>query len=235
MKRGSGEMKLRLNGKELDWEPKKLVIAGYTGRDQASVKQHIQELEEVGIAPPPRVPMLYDLSPQLLVAENEISVVRNASSGEAEYVLFDIEGQWYVGLGSDHTDRALEAISVHQSKQVCLKPVASEIWPLADIRSHWDEIEMNSWVVKDGREELYQSGKLDAFLYPEAIIELVRERGFYEPGTAIFCGTLVLLNGTFVYGESFRAEMKDPVRNRTISYQYKIKTLQDSGEVIANG
>ena len=46
-------------------------------------------------------------------------------------MLLNIEGEWYVGIGSDHTDRVLEAVSIRKSKQVCAKPISKELWPLS--------------------------------------------------------------------------------------------------------
>lgn len=71
---------------------------------------------------------------------------RNDSSGEAEVALLDIHGDWYVGLGSDHTDRALEAVSIHESKQICSKIISKQLWALDSVLDHWDEIELKSWV-----------------------------------------------------------------------------------------
>src|SRR5690606_30439461 len=42
------------------------IIAGYTGRDRASVQAHIDELAAIGIPPPPQVPMFYPIPRELL-------------------------------------------------------------------------------------------------------------------------------------------------------------------------
>ncbi|UFJ41999.1 DUF2848 domain-containing protein [Brevibacillus humidisoli] len=210
------------------WSPQRLVIAGYTAKDQAAVKQHIDELRELGVPAPRRVPMIYDVSPELLQTAEEITVVRNDSSGEAEAVLLDVDGRWYIGLGSDHTDRVLEAVSIQKSKQACGKPIAKEVWLLDSISDRWDEIEMRSWVTVDGEERLYQSGKLGAFLNPDELLAIVRERGYAAPGIALFCGTLPLVEGQFQFGESFRAELLDERNNRSIQLSYQIKHLKDA-------
>ncbi|UFJ41398.1 DUF2848 domain-containing protein [Brevibacillus humidisoli] len=223
-------MKLYTADFTLDWKPQRLVIAGYTGRDQEAVKKHIDELLELGVPAPRRVPMIYDLSPELLRTSEEISVVCNDSSGEAEVVLLDVDGSWYVGLGSDHTDRVLEAVSVQKSKQVCAKPMAREVWPLDSIADHWDEIELRSWVTINGEEQLYQSGRLDAFLAPQDLLDIVRQRDYAAPNMALFCGTLALIDGQFQYGEAFRAELLDNKTNRSISLSYEVKQLKNAEE-----
>ena len=53
-------------GARIELEPEAFVIAGYTGRDRASVQKHIDELAHEGIAPPPEVPMWYEMPPAIL-------------------------------------------------------------------------------------------------------------------------------------------------------------------------
>ncbi|MCM3766362.1 DUF2848 domain-containing protein [Neobacillus niacini] len=221
-------MKFLVNGKEVNWEPKNLLIAGYTSKDQNSLREHIEELEKIGVPAPPTVPMIYQLSPELLSTDAEITAVRNDSSGEAEVVILNIEGEWYVGLGSDHTDRVLEAVSIQKSKQVCAKPVTTKLWPLCSIEDHWDEIEMNSWYVVNGKEILYQSGKLAEFLTPTELVEIIEARGYSVSEAAILCGTLPILSNEFLYGEEFKAELYDPKSNERISLSYQIKILKDA-------
>lgn len=224
-------MQLRFGETTINWVPQRLVIAGYTGKDQEAVKKHIEELKELGVPAPPKVPMLYDLSPELLQAAETITAVKNESSGEAEVVLFDIDGTWYVGLGSDHTDRVLEAVSVQKSKQVCAKPVAAEVWKLSEVADHWDKIEMKSWVQVNGEERLYQSGTLQEFLNPKELLEIVAREGYASPGMALFCGTLALIDGEFRYGAPFRAELHDPVLQKTLRLCYQVQQLKDAEEV----
>lgn len=55
------------------------VAAGYTGRNRDAVNHHIEELKQLGVAPPPRVPMLYPLIPSLVTNDSEISVLDRKS------------------------------------------------------------------------------------------------------------------------------------------------------------
>ncbi|TWD93431.1 uncharacterized protein DUF2848 [Neobacillus bataviensis] len=221
-------MNFNVNGKEISWEPQNFIIAGYTAKDQAALKAHIEELEKIGVAAPKAVPMIYQLSPELLSTERVISTVRNDGSGEAEVVLLHIEGGWYVGIGSDHTDRVLEATSVQKSKQVCAKPISKELWPLNSIEDHWDEIELKSWYSVNGEEHLYQSGKLEAFLSPKELLNIIEARGYTTANTALFCGTLPILSKEFLFGEEFRAELYDARNDKKLELSYQTKILIDS-------
>ncbi|GGF93087.1 DUF2848 family protein [Paenibacillus abyssi] len=224
------EMEFQCEGRTINWAPERLVIAGYTGKDQASVRKHIQELETLGVPAPKQVPMLYDLSPELLQTSESMRVVRNDSSGEAEVVLLDINGVWYIGLGSDHTDRVLETVSVQKSKQVCAKIISKQLWTLDSIMKHWDEIELKSWVQENGVETVYQSGSLGAFLGPEHLLDLVAKRGYLSSNMALYCGTLPLRRETFHFGGTFKAELFDRKNDRKITFTYETKLLKDAEE-----
>lgn len=73
-----------------------LVMAGWTGRDEVAVHHHIEELEALGVRPPSKTPFFYRVDPALLVgAIEEIKVVGEATSGEAEAVILAMsDGLW---------------------------------------------------------------------------------------------------------------------------------------------
>ncbi|MED3873371.1 DUF2848 family protein [Lysinibacillus capsici] len=221
-------MNIIVSGKKMEATPKRLLIAGYTGKDQASVKKHIDELREIGVPAPPQVPMIYDVSTNLLTTSPSISVVQESSSGEAEVVIMNVKGKWYVGLGSDHTDRELEKLSIQKSKQVCSKPISTQFWLLDDIESRWDDIEMRSWMIVNGEKKEYQTGTLGEFLHPKELIKIITERGYYSEDLMVFCGTLPIVTGEFIYGDGFSAELYDALTDRKIQLDYKVHILTDA-------
>jgi hypothetical protein len=106
-----------------------LVVAGWTGRNTEAVQHHIEELAALGVPAPSQVPLYYRVGAELLTQAPAISVLGADTSGEAEPLLIcDATGTLWLGLASDHTDRALETLSVAKSKQVCPKPVARDLW-----------------------------------------------------------------------------------------------------------
>ncbi|MCR6522070.1 DUF2848 domain-containing protein [Lysinibacillus capsici] len=221
-------MNIIVSGKKMEATPKRLLIAGYTGKDQASVKKHIDELREIGVPAPPQVPMIYDVSTNLLTTSPSISVVQESSSGEAEVVIMNVKRKWYVGLGSDHTDRELEKLSIQKSKQVCSKPISTQFWLLDDIESRWDDIEMRSWMIVNGEKKEYQTGTLGEFLHPKELIKIITERGYYSEDLMVFCGTLPIVTGEFIYGDGFSAELYDALTDRKIQLDYKVHILTDA-------
>src|SRR6202795_4741416 len=140
------------------------VIAGWTGRDPVARDKHIAELEALGIARPASTPIYYRVAARRITTADSIEVSGGDSSGEVEFVLIGWQGRTFVGLGSDHTDRKVEAYSVTVSKQMCDKPVASELWELEDVIGHWDQMILRSWAFIDGARVLYQEGTLAGLL-----------------------------------------------------------------------
>lgn len=187
-----------------------LIVAGYTGRDLAAVKHHIDELTAIGVAPPPAVPMVYRYPLHLLTTANDLAVPGQETSGEVEPVLVRQAGAWYLGVGSDHTDRGLERESVERSKAGCPKPVSSQLIALAGdpadgaLDAAWDDIKISSWA--DG--ELYQAAGLAAIRLPSDL--LPRVLGALPDGAdlVVFCGTVPLRTGAFRYAAAWVMELR---------------------------
>jgi hypothetical protein len=201
-----------------------LVIAGWTGRDRTAVDAHIQELAAIGVAPPARVPLFYRVSAPLLTQAGALQVLGCDSTGEVEFVLIQDSGRLLVGLGSDHTDRKAETIGVSLAKQMCPKPLASEVWDFGAIEPHWDELILRSYIVEAGRRILYQQGRAAAILHPRKLIESYAGADGLRSGTAMFCGTLPAIGGVRWTGE-FCMELEDPVTQRKIIHQYTVEAL----------
>src|SRR5262249_8955726 len=151
---------------------RRLVNAGYVGRNQEAVKAHIDELRHEGILPPPSIPALFPLSADNVTTADQIEVVGGGTSGEVEYVLFLLEGEVLVGVGSDPTDRILERTSLGKSKQICKNVVSRRVWRYADVKDVWDDLVLESWVrsPETGEELLYQKGPLRAILAADDLI-----------------------------------------------------------------
>jgi Protein of unknown function (DUF2848) len=205
-----------------------LVIAGWTGRDAARVEAHVRELEAEGIPRPPRTPMFYQLTPSLLTLSPHLTVVGAATSGEIECLLVSRDDGLWVGLASDHTDRALERTSVAKSKQVCAKPAAATLWRFSDVAPHWDQLELRSFIEVNGMRTPYQSGTAAAMLPPQELVkDLITRGGAFETGSAMFCGTLATL-ASIRPSPRFEMELHDPVLERTIRHEYRVHERVES-------
>ena len=200
--------------------PQSLTIAGWTGRDRAAVQHHIEELAELGVAPPSQVPLLYRAAQSLLTQADTIQVVGATTSGEVEPLIVQHDGTVWLGLGSDHTDRDLETVSVAASKQACAKPVAHQLWAMADVQSHLDDIRLRCEIYEQGEWIVYQSGTL-AQIQPIPV--LIAGAGL-KNGSAMLCGTLGAQGGVRP-AQQYRMALIDPVLDRQISLEYRVQAL----------
>ena len=200
------------------------VIAGWTGRDPVARDKHIAELEAIGIARPASTPIYYRVAARRLTTADSIEVSGGDSSGEVEFVLIGWQGRIFVGLGSDHTDRKVEAYSVTVSKQMCDKVMAPVLWEFEDVAGHWDQMILRAFAWIEGARVLYQEGRLDSML---PVAELI-QRGFggrrLPDGCAMFGGTFAAKGGIRP-ASRFEFELEDPVLKRSIRHAYDVIVL----------
>jgi hypothetical protein len=203
------------------------IVAGWAGRDLAATEHHIEELAKLGVPRPSAIPLYYRVSENQLTQAPRIQVVGAHTSGEVETFVFMAEGEMYVSLTSDHTDRKLESQSVALSKQLCAKPVANAAWRFADVADHWDQLVIRSYVRENGSEVLYQEGALNSLRTPTELIGGYHAGGAALPqGTAMSCGTVGAIGGIRP-ASSFGMELFDPRTRRSLRHRYDIDVLPE--------
>lgn len=196
-------------GERLRLDPERLVIAGYTGRDEAAVAAHIGELAEAGIPPPPTVPCFYDLDPALVSTADALEVEGGSTSGEVEPVLVRHAGRWYLGVGSDHTDRDLERSDIAASKAACPKALGRVVTPLEAGAAAFDWDGVEAWSVVDGRP--YQQGSLAVLLPPATLLgKLGAALGEPAGDLVVYGGTLPVLGGGLRPGRHWNVGLRLP-------------------------
>jgi hypothetical protein len=207
---------------QLRFQPSCLVIAGWTGRDAEVLEAHIRELEALGIARPRAVPIFYRVAAAQLTTTPTVEMVGQDASGEVEAVLFKHDGQLFVGVGSDHTDRKLETVGITLSKQLCAKPVGATVWRWAEVADHWDALMLRS-TVNGGA--LYQQGSTTALRRPDELLALYERRhGPLPDGGVMFCGTLPAHGGIRFAAEMVLA-LEDPILGRRLEHRYGVTVL----------
>ena len=213
-------MRFQTDTGEIDVSIESLIIAGWTARNEEAVRHHIEELAAIGIPAPSTTPLYYRVGRELITQAAELEVLGPDSSGEVEPLIVKADGRLWLGLGSDHTDRKLEAVSVAASKQVCPKPVTNQLWSFESVQAHLDQIEMTSEIFENGAWVHYQSGTLAAIRPLESLI-----KGANLPDqSAMMCGTLAAIGGVRP-ANLFRARLFDPVADREIILAYQTHTL----------
>jgi hypothetical protein len=213
------------------FEPSDLIMAGWTGRDPAAVDHHIAELAALGVPGPTRVPTFYRLDPALLAgAVPEIQVLGDQTSGEVEAVLLSLADGLWVGVGSDHTDRAMEAHGVAISKQLCRKPIAAGLWRFDEVRPHWDRLVLRAHILEGGDRRLYMEAPLAVVRSPDDLIDdYAAALGLADHpplpvGTVMFMGAIGAIGGLRP-APRFEMALEDPVRGCTLSHAYDVRAL----------
>jgi hypothetical protein len=202
--------------------PQTLIVAGWTGRDEAALRHHIEELAAIGVPRPSSVPVFYRNAVSNVVQTQRLEVLGPDTSGEVEPVVVALgDGPW-IGLGSDHTDRKAETMGIALSKQLCGKVMGASLWRLDDISRHWDQITIRSHAVIGGTRVVYQEGPLAAMRHPDDLMARYGQK--LSPNTIMFCGTLGAKGGIRPAAR-FEMELVDPVLDRRMTHAYDIIDL----------
>lgn len=210
---------------EITFKARRMFNAGWVGRDKAALQHHIDELAALGVPPPKFVPTLFALGNHLLTTASAAQVHGEETSGEVEYVLLWHGGEILVGVGSDHTDRKLEAHSIPKAKNMCVNVLAPVVWPYEEVRDHFEKLVLACHVVRGGERSLYQEDACGAILGPEYWFDfLPKQIGGLEDGLVLFSGTIGTKSG-LVAGEAYELAITDPVMNRRIEHRYECPAL----------
>jgi len=202
-----------------------IVVAGMTARDEAAIRHHLAEMKALGVTMPDKFPFFFRLSAGILTQSEHVQVLGADSSGEVEPVIVALEDGLWLTVGSDHTDRKVEAYSINVSKQMCPHPIGRHLWPLGEVSAHWDRLIIRSWTTRRGKRELYQEGPLALMRHPDDLMRLyAKEGGRVGPGTVLYCGTIGA-KGPLAHAELFEMELEDPLGGRRIGHHYKIEAL----------
>jgi hypothetical protein len=207
------------DGTDISLEVRHALAAGASGRDREKVRKHIDHMGTLGVKPPPHVPMLYPLLPTLVTNATDIGVIGTDSTPEIEVVLFRAGGMDYLTVGSDHTDRRIEAVSALQGKNSCPKIVATAAWPVSEVLDHWDLLTLRS---RCG-DTLLQEGALAHVMTYENLMTFVREQdGDAAEGRLVFSGTVPTRAKPPPGDVTICLDLADPVLKRSLRHNYTV-------------
>lgn len=211
----------------IEFEVRKLLNAGYTYRDKKYIDFHVEEMKKAGIGIPEKIPIFFPKLTDRITTAGRIEVLsENTTSGEIEFVLLFHGQRLYVGVGSDHTDRVLERVNILASKQIYPNIISREVWLYDDIKDHWDDIEMRSWVRMNGERRLYQEAKLDRIMKVQDLIQEAKKWISADMnGTVLYAGTIPSIDGEMCYSRYFEAALIDEKMRRTITCNYSIEAV----------
>ncbi|TMJ04797.1 MAG: DUF2848 domain-containing protein [Alphaproteobacteria bacterium] len=207
---------------QVSMTPAALIVAGWTGRDEAALNHHIEELAAIGVPRPSAVPVFYRNAVTNVVQTDRLEVLGPDTSGEVEPVIVALDDGLWIGLGSDHTDRKAETMGIALSKQLCGKVLGAALWRFEDIAPHWDQLVIRSYATIDGARTLYQEGPLALMRDP---VDLMTRYGrAFVADTVVMCGTIGAKGGIRPAAR-FDMELEDPVLGRRMTHAYDVISL----------
>ena len=212
---------------KLKFEIKRQVLTGRTSRDVEDVLKHLEELRKQGAnLPGNEAPVYHKKITERITTGTEIELLspEAKTSGEVEPAfLIDHDEKIYVTVSSDHTDREVQTYNSNIAKQLYDTVLSPIVWRYDDVIGHWDELIMEAYVMEDGKEVLYQRGKLEEMLRPEVFLEASKHKMADKDlrGSVILGGTFPTVTGQLNYGHHFRMLLIDPVKGRQIEHTYK--------------
>ena len=215
-------MRLTIDGAERVFAPEALVVIGYAGRDRAAVEHHIDELAALGVPRPASIPLFIVFPPWLISQAPTITVAGSETSGEAEIVVVVDGDEAFVTVGSDHTDRALEAVDIAASKGVCPKPVATSGWAAAVVGDRWRDLTLRSRIDGDA---VYQDGSAAANLAPLDLVAAIGWAGPRPRCFVAFTGTVPVIGGIRP-SAGFSAELSGPGLP-PLELHYRVETVPE--------
>jgi len=189
-------------------------------------------------------PKVIRKSRYLLTNEDIIEVEEQRTLGEVEYVSIMDEGQLFITAGSDHLDVTLTGMTFEnagrtydpaKAKQLCPAVVAKELWSYEEIKNHWDELRLKSWVTISGEKVQFQDYPMSQLVSLESHFRA--NPNLRKNGTVLFSGSSDALPSAppnlynvgagkdGIFPADFHFEMQDPVLGRTISHGYSIQVV----------
>jgi hypothetical protein len=204
--------------------PARVYNLGSATVDAGQAVAHQNEVADVGVRiafdrPAPRV---YPMAVSSITTDDCIGVHHERTSGEAELVLVVDDGELYLGIGSDHTDRDLEALSILWSKQYSPSVLGRDVWRWRDVEEDWNQLVLESDV--DGRP--YQSSKAAVFRKPTDILSALSERVQALPSSyVVYCGTYTTLENTIAFGGHWDVRLVNRRTDDRLAFGYDVVDL----------
>jgi hypothetical protein len=217
--------------------PTRIYNMAFTRRNPELMALHLEEVKRIGIpqivvdVPPAVVP----IGPWAVTTCSDVPVFGPSTTAEVEFVVAQQEGKLYLGVGSDHTSRPLQARNICWSKTVCPNVLAPTLWPLEEVASHWDDLVIESHVVVGGERILYQRGDGASFWPPDELLARLAEKVTASRGDPRRLGDFLAFSGTVAaeqneirLSDEWEFALADPVLARTIRHGYRAPELSDT-------
>ena len=185
----------------IEVEVRRIGFSRNAARDIEATKAGIAETHAKGYSMHPHAGICFR-SRYLLTSEAAIEVQGAQTSGEVEFVAIRHAGDFYISVGSDHNDRSLcemtttmlgKVYDTAKMKQLAPAAVACTAWLYEEVKDHWDDIVLRSYVTVDGKRIMLQEFPLSNLLNLNYYLDECS--WFAEDGSVLFGGSSSLAAG----------------------------------------
>lgn len=164
----------------------------------------------------------YQLQPYLVTTGNYVKMVSEAHAGELSYaLLIKDEGEVYVTVASDHSDKEAEKCNLVAGKHMYPKVIARRAWRLRDVEPKWGGMELRSWVELNGEKRQAAYLKGSDFPSPGSVVSIIGKTASDLRNLVIIVKPLSpLASMSSSYNE---ISIEDPTTGRSINHYYWVE------------
>ena len=96
------------------------------------------------------------------------------------------------------------------------------MWKFSEVNDHFDDLLLRSEVVKNGKQYLYQEGKVSIVMKP---FDVINHFKISDNKTVFFSGTIPTKTKKIIHADYYMIEIFDPILNRRITHSYKVRVI----------
>lgn len=214
--------------------------ARFSSRDVEGMRKTLDEALARGESGTKTNPSIFRIARYLLTQSDEFEVQGPLTGGEAEIVAIRTGGELVITVGSDQCDRELDPLFQDKPKQMCPHPIAAVAWPYAEVRDHWDRLQIYSQVEVAGHVIPLQDSPASELVDLEYLLAMAEVQALPDP-MILYGGAVPPLDSagataeklnlpeltTSGVGDAYLARLSDPVLGRSIEIRYRAVPVGD--------
>ena len=214
--------------------------ARFSSRDVEGMRKALDEALARGESGTKTNPSIFRIARYLLTQSDEFEVQGPLTGGEAEIVAIRSGGEKFITVGSDQCDRELDPLFQDKPKQMCPHPIAAVAWPYAEVRDHWDQLQISSQVEVSGHVIPVQDSPASALVDLEYLLAMAEVQALPDP-MILYGGAVPSLDSAYKsvenlnlpelttsgVGDAYLARLTDPVLDRSIEIRYRAVAVGD--------
>ncbi len=165
---------------------------------------------------------VHQLQPYLVTTSNYVKMISETHAAELAYaMLLKDEGEIYITVAGDHSDKEAEKCSLIAGEHMYPKIIARRAWRLRDIESRWRDIEFRSWAEVGGSKKLIEELRGSEFPGPRDALNVVKD--VMNDLRNIVIVVKPMVNQVPVTSTYNEIGIHDPVSGKSINHYYWVE------------